>query len=1132
MDRLPDEILLRIGQYCATSEWQLLQLERVSRSWQRLVQDQTLWYTLFKRQYHRWSYQVPYSAQKALVDWRAFVVRLARQHHAAFRFQQVTEHAIASNQHGRKRKHSLVNDEVSPLISSSSIDPSSAFSSPPSTTPSTVVDQFTPFRIQDPLVVDIQDGQGIVATGKHRQVTFSSFPRRRTQGKRSEHKILFWAYPSWQLVRELEIHFMPPEVSCQIVGIQSIPVKTDNGIERVRLFALAVGQPVELHGHFDDDMPGADNNNEDMAAADGRVDIWQTVLIYRMFDDGTTQCLANLPIDGTFMGREVSFFSDHSWHANGNANGLVDASSSSSSSSSLQSWLNMVVTPENNTPIDPANTLFMLAIGPASADADGTGKLVRFDLRGHRSTLDPANVPVIWNPMLRRLVRRQALQTAVPTNQRNQPSALHQLLASSSSSPFASTLSSHPHTTIPIQQQQQQQQQQQPPHQQPASTSPTAVTVPPPKVIYTVYLGTRVSCMIHFRTPAHLNHLICCGSYEHHDLTIYDWRFGLKIGTLPWKQTHTSNNRAAQEENHAPPPPQQQQPQPPFQLPPGADTTHLWDRIMDGFHGEQAQNPSNLDVPPGTSPLEARINHIAVPPPPPPSSTASSTPATTAAASAIASSATSSSSSSSPPPPPMPLTLPPAITTTDTLPFHGNYPSNYPPNHENHEHRPNPIQQRQLDVMDRLLMPPDGQLEQQDNDNNMDIDHDDDMGDDDDDDDGFGFDFREVRPWGLESTFVLPTKKKKKEDDDDDDEDDLAHRGFRLIAVGDNRRNRLEVKIWDISYLLKRQWEPFKHVTTATTSTTMSVMATATNTDNDDASAMAAWQNEHGWLKLFPWWRHGTPELRALGLRMVYERVVRDERRFSVSSLPFDMRRLLKRSPKLQQFAASVKWPLSPPQHAPPILLTHTFDRPSPALTTHAALEALRHMDNYQNHQNRQNDEPVATDVPGPPPTNNAMPATATAIAAASAAALILSPHAPLAPREINGASVASVLIGAHDRQRGGDIQEHANPHHHHPAMTVKYTAYNVLHTSLFLLTEDGIITVLDIETGKVTRVIDNVATHAFANSSIINGADTNRSFADDRIHGIDVNVIAGNEVVVTSREGILRSTIHHTQNT
>ncbi|ORZ09245.1 hypothetical protein BCR42DRAFT_396366 [Absidia repens] len=262
-------------------------------------------------------------------------------------------------------------------------------------------------------------------------------------------------------------------------------------------------------------------------------------------------------------------------------------------------------------------------------------------------------------------------------------------------------------------------------------------------------------------------------------------------------------------------------------------------------------------------------------------------------------------------------------------------------------------------------------------------------------------DFRhEVRPWGLESTMVLPPHWNQTPGSD------LADRGFRLIAVGDNRLNRLEIKVWDISFLLQRSWDPFYQAN-----------------DNIDFADDEAWQDKMEWSMMFPWWKRGTRSLRLLGLRMAHERAQWDERRYATSAVPFEIRRLLKHDTVLQQLATHVQWPLSPLKHQRTMLIAHVFDK---STTT-------------------------------------------------------------TSPNDDDPGSV----------------------------MTVKYTAYNVLCTSLFLLTEDGKVTVLDIETGQVTGTIDNVA------------ATVNRRRQTDaatRIRGIDVNVVAGREVVVTSREGLLRS--------
>ncbi|KAI8051848.1 hypothetical protein BDF21DRAFT_432224 [Thamnidium elegans] len=61
------------------------------------------------------------------------------------------------------------------------------------------------------------------------------------------------------------------------------------------------------------------------------------------------------------------------------------------------------------------------------------------------------------------------------------------------------------------------------------------------KIISTFYLGGRVSCMIHFRYPHTLNHLMVTGNFLRNELSIYDWRFGVKIGVFPHAYGSDSN---------------------------------------------------------------------------------------------------------------------------------------------------------------------------------------------------------------------------------------------------------------------------------------------------------------------------------------------------------------------------------------------------------------------------------------------------------------------------------------------------------------------------------------------------------------------------------------------------------------
>ncbi|CAO3596410.1 unnamed protein product [Absidia cylindrospora] len=788
-----------------------------------------------------------------------------------------------------------------------------------------------PFRIQDPLVVDINrvTQTGVVATGKHRRAVVRSD----CHSKRSEHKILFWDYPSWRLIRELEINFVPPEIACQVVGLQTVRIKSpiisddqdaDQSYRSIRLFALAIGQPIDVHGggghlEFDDDL---DEN-------DDRVDLWQAVLIYRLFDNGAIQCLANVPLDGRFMGREIFFFSDFSWTFGdtdegdgGNTTTTIpndDGSTSNFKKRNVKDWLQMVA-PEH-TEYDPHFTLFMLAVGPTSPDTDGCGKLIQCDLREDPNILDPALTSVTWNPISRRIV---------PVRRGSMPSHHHQ-------------------------QRQQQYRETTTDSSIKASTNHLRQLPPPPaKIIHTVYLGSHISCMIHFRYPTCLNHLICTGSYDSNELSVYDWRFGVKVGTLPWEPEQR----------------QQQQQQPEHQQRHGARNNRRAPLHHQHLRHNVERHPP--PVPPPTRPDRVDENYLE------------------------------------------PAELNDAVTILGQMMTRNQRDGI-------DQLTGQMIRQQQMNASDDdgedndVVIQPGIDEDDAEEDNDVAIQPG--IDEDDDDDDDFEMDFRhEVRPWGLESTMVLPPYW----DHRTPSNEELAHRGFRLIAVGDNRINRLEIKVWDISFLLLQDWDPLQRHDDD--------MNYDNEDDDDDDMIMAEsktaddWQKHVEWTKVFPWWRRGSQHLRSLGLRVVYERVQWDERHYATSYIPFEIRRLLKRDLKLQQQAKQVEWPLSPPKNHHTMLLTHAFDR-------------------------------SIWNTGGSPST-----------------------------------------------------------------MTVKYTAYNVLCTSLFLLTEDGKVTVLDIETGKVTGTIDNVAATA--------SGRTNPPLPFGRVRGIDVNVVSGHEVVVTSREGLLRSVI------
>ncbi|KAI8341708.1 hypothetical protein BC941DRAFT_172436 [Chlamydoabsidia padenii] len=1049
MDHLPDEITLRIVSFITTNEWQLLELEKVSRKFRCIINDQTLWYQLFQQNYKNWGHQVSYASRRPLIDWKAFVIHLAKQklRSRSFTFDFVPDESSVDPLINRKRKiHELArssssspsppshktltrqfgsiqssvntsndtedndnhsngsynedysthnsnsnNNNTSTTTAFSSSSSSSSSSSPSSTAtafnntltdmtsppPSTDFTPFgpsssiptaepffdreslrhwinrppAPFRIQDPLVVDINrmTRTGMVATGKHRKINVRSG----YHTKRSEHKILFWEYPSWRLVRELEINFVPSEITCQVIGVQTVRIKKlssspgdDQPYQSIRLFALAIGQPIEQRGHIpiDPDHPEL----EDPDGNDDRVDLWQAVLIYRLYDDGTTQCLAHLPLDGKFMGREVFFFSEYSW----TFGDTDEVNTDNGKQRHVKDWLQMIA-PEN-TDYDPHFTLFMLAIGPTSRDTDGCGKLVQFDLRGDANVVDPSLTSVAWSSTSWRIVpTRRGSMPLYYYSQRRQHVQQQQQRLQQQYSPLRTELHHRQNT-----------------ENTPFGSNDKAPSSKPPipaRIIHNVYLGSHVSCMIHFQYPTHLNHLICTGSYDNNELSVYDWRFGVKVGTLPWKVDEQQQQQPRQQEeeeqdhNHQP-----QQPIGHHQEQMGRNIRHI--PLLNHLHHRQP--PIRQQQFP---------NH---PPAPPPTQTDHQD--------------NQDTNDIQPAEPNINLTTPGGLALLDE-------PGGF------------------LDqIADQLLQGHQDQTAMNISDN-----EDDGMEDDDDDDDEFEMIRHEVRPWGLESTMVLPPYWDYRTPSNEE----LAHRGFRLIAVGDNRvnnrMNRLEIKVWDISFLLQQEWDPLQRredsgIGTDSNDTMTDDNMTGITTTGD---SMEEWQKLVEWTKLFPWWRRGTQKLRLLGLRMAHERAELDERRHALSAVPFEIRRLLKQDMKIRQLATRVAWPLSPPKNQQTMLLAHVFDKP----TTHRS-----------------------------------------------------------------------------DNNNPGSV------------MTVNYTAYNVLCTSLFLLTDDGKVTVMDIETGQVTGTIDNVAASAAMMGRMASSTG--------RVRGIDVNVVAGHEVVVTSREGLLRS--------
>jgi hypothetical protein len=627
----------------------------------------------------------------------------------------------------------------------------------------------TPFWIQDPLVVDIDrmTKTGVVATGKHRKSAMGL-------NARSEHKILFWEYPSWKLIRTFELNLTPPTFTCQIIGIQSIRMPTANGkgYQKARFFSLAVGTA------FTNGLIELDNED--------RVDIWKSLFIYRLFYDGSTQCVSHIKVTDIFLGREVFLFSDTSWAQSNDG----DTNQTINDQHDLKEWMK-IVSPAHSD-YDPRFIVFLLGIGliyEHNVSIAGCVQMARFDIRGQHNILDPSITPVIWDNLIHQLVPLPKSSAFVL--RRN-----HHLLH-------------HANTEFSF--------------------------GIPTEMFTSIRLGSNVSCMIHFKYPPHLNHLICTGSNQDDELSVYDWRFGIKVGSLPWKTIDDLSNHHHQHHQTA------------------ARDFHI---RLDNEALEQGHDQNDEDA------ADASVD---------------------------------------------------------------------------------------------------------------------------------------VRPWGLESTLVLPPYWSRS--DKNQQYHDLSNHGFRLIAVGDNRsdntRDKLEIKVWDISYLLSVKWDPLAN-------------------DNDDVSYLEQDIPENLFTELsdrFSWWPRRTKGLSKLALNMVLQPPLRNFRQMSTSTLGLQHHVHIQQNERKKLDRYHIQLPYSPPTGFQSMLLSHTFDK---------------------------------------------------------------------------------------DEQEDQTL------------IPVKYTAYNVLYTSLFLLTEDGKITVMDIETGQITGTVENVASRDQSH----------------QVRGIDVNVIGGREVVVTSKEGLLRGIV------
>ncbi|KAG1115167.1 hypothetical protein G6F42_014004 [Rhizopus arrhizus] len=827
MHKIPDEILLRVFNVLVDDVQSLIRVSQVNKRFNRLIEDPKLWYNAFLSRYPVWGSRVEYSFNsKKLIDWKDFMIHLVKQQKATenFSFEFVQEQLLVS-----RRKRRYEEEEENSMGEQDDEDTEQEEDEEEE-------EDQPPFWIQDPLVVDIDriDKTGIVATGKHRKDTLS---------RTSQHKILFWEYPSWKLIRTFELNLTPSNITCQIIGIQSIrmPTADGKGTQKVRFFTLAVGIAF-LNGLDQQQQPNQEESED-------RVDIWKAIFVYRLFDDGSTQCVAHVKVEDLFLGREVFLFSDTSWCQSNDGDG--DAKQDTGASH-LDNWMKILCPPLPTetipTQVDSRFTVYMLAIGPIfERNITGCVQLAKFDVRGQRNILDPSTTPVVWDTELNQLV-------AV-------------------SRKFHSYLGfGHPIN-----------------HGRYTYENATNMMI-------CTRLGTDVSCMIHFKYPPHLNHLICTGSYQDDELSVYDWRFGIKVGSLPWKTTQD------------------------------ATVIRRTTSTVGAIQGAADQ-----------------LDHVVLPP----------------------------------------LNL-------------DRRPGNEEEQGEGEED----------DDADTVEVPVD------------------------------------VRPWGLESTLVLPpfwvSSDGKKDAPAEYNPEDLAQHGFRLIAVGDNRsdnqRDKLEIKVWDISYLLQVQWDPLidQH----------NPEEEEGEEENISDSLMIELNHR------FSWWPRRTKELSKLAIQMIleqqYQAQLLSQHDFSIDLTHQDHHNLQHNTHHIQQtlytnnkknHPQQFTLPYSPPQGLQSMLLSHTFDK------------------DEQQQQQQQRQQPASEDIP------------------------------------------------------------------------VKYTAYNVLYTSLFLLTEDGKVTVMDIETGKITGTVENVAQQQVEGkrSSPHQQGDANTT---QQVRGIDVNVIGGREVVVTSKEGLLRGIV------
>lgn len=310
MDRLPDELLCCIFKYAMEDIRQLLTLQIVCKRFHRYVSNHGfLWYYAYKIMYPRWSFDVGYTHHKQpLVNWKEHMMRLYRQ-----------------------KCYLRTGLRLQPLLAPS-----------------------TSYKIQEPFISDIDPitQTGVLAVSKYCRFT--------------RHKILFYHYPSYRLLRKFELKFQiddTMEWSCQIIGMQTLQIP---GQGKVRLFALSLNQP----------LPILDSDEEDEEENSGSRTLWKNILIYRLHVDGTTTCLANLKATDLFLGRGTWFFND--MHKR-------------------KDWLH-IISPTTLQKIS-TQTVFMLAYGISRNTFAGHSEIIQFDLSDNQSNdrMDPTKTVHRWD---------------------------------------------------------------------------------------------------------------------------------------------------------------------------------------------------------------------------------------------------------------------------------------------------------------------------------------------------------------------------------------------------------------------------------------------------------------------------------------------------------------------------------------------------------------------------------------------------------------------------------------------------------------------------------------------------------------------------------------------------------------